>query len=127
MGGTEAFVFLTKDLYGNTVSLTKRTWEDHILVGHADMFGKESLVQCAIEAPTAIYESPRGTNRFLFDKYDVVPNSDRLVRAVVAYEAADIEEGSTTGIIVTTWMPRKATAGPVGKLRYFSGIRRGNR
>jgi len=121
--GTEDFVFRTKDPYGNTVDLLRRRWEEKILFGHADMVGKEGLVRVTIEEPTVIYESPVGTNRFVFDRYDLMLPRKNIVRAVVEYGARDIEGGNTGGTVVTAYTPLEARAGLVGKPKYFSGRR----
>jgi hypothetical protein len=67
----------------NTVALHENTWEQHILLNHPELQGKEQSVQEVAETPSAVYASNSLVTDYLFVKAGVVDSAGRLLRVVV--------------------------------------------
>lgn len=116
--------FQTADFWGNTVTLSESTWT-HILRGHPDMSGHSEAIEKAVKEPTIVSESTTDSEALIFDGYNMMRPSSRIVRVVVRYECRDnVKSGSTNGLVATAYGPLTASTGNVGTIIYFSGAAR---
>ena len=117
-------IFKTSDYWGNGVSLPHGTW-DHVLRSHPEMRDKLDLIGEVVTNPHLISESSIQKNTLIFDGYNRVPQSSRIMRVVVRYEdRTAVESGSTNGNITTAYGPLTADTGKLGKVIYFAGLQR---
>jgi hypothetical protein len=67
----------------NRAILYSDTWHHHILKGHPELQGKESLVEEVVRRPSAIFASNTLSSGYIFVKASVTDFSGRLLRVVV--------------------------------------------
>jgi hypothetical protein len=89
----------TTDPRGQTVVCTHLRWVNHILAEHANMRGRESEVQRAIEQPVpVIYQDAQFSNRQVY--YGHTTARVQYVKVVVEFEDDD-EPGQVITAFVT--------------------------
>ncbi len=122
--GLPEIVFKERDKWGNPVLLYEREWQ-HIRKFHPEMLKVLGALPAVLVDPSLVSESTIEPNTLIFDSYNILGGSDRILRVVVRYEKRElIEEGKTLGSVATAYGPTTAATGNVGKVIYFSGIRR---
>ena len=96
-------LFDVSDPRGYTVSCSKDQWENHIILGHPEVSGKESLVQSAISDPDIIFKSDEYNDRDVyFRKIDAVDNQMKVI----------VKMTSNFGDVITAF-PRKGVKGGI--------------
>jgi hypothetical protein len=112
-------LFLTKDPFGNPVSLSHSTWAHVIL--HKDMIGLERKVKLAVENPSRIYESRSHEDRLIFHAENLLAPRFNVVRVIVAYvDISGVTGGSTSGEVITAFtpLPTNEFSGNIGPMIY---------
>lgn len=111
-----AVVFVIADKDGVPVTLTRRQWEEHILVGHPNMARHLEALKQAIADPDYILQSDRRTDTRLLYRLGATEGrfSDLYVVAVVRYTAQE-------GFVRTAYLAFQPVAG--GKVLWIRARR----
>jgi hypothetical protein len=104
-----SLIFTTLDPLGQEVTLYTGTWNDHIVVGHVEMVGLDSLVRQAIEDPYQIRQSTLHPTAYRFEFTDL----SMTIGVIVTY-AGPILSASQTGMINTAY--------PIQPAKYASQV-----
>ena len=98
-----AAIFQQTDIFGNLVELSPETWTYHIITGHPEMAGYESIVQQAIKDPFQVCESTQYDSGAVFFSAPGVGPSVEVIRAIVLYQDWSYLKGASTGIVATAY------------------------
>jgi hypothetical protein len=98
-----AAVFTTNDYFGNQVVLLRSTWDEHVLDGHPEMGGYESLVKSVVFDPEEIRLSTLSTTALAFISAPGTGPSPQGIRALVDYTNRYFEKGGGSGLISTAY------------------------
>jgi len=102
-------IFEVRSPLGYIVICSQVTWEQHVLIGHPVMQGKENELKSTIEAPDYIFESEEHPkDRNVYFKYNAL--SRKYIKAVTKGDLF-------IHYIVSAWLQNELK-GNIGGLKY---------
>ncbi|MEW6275565.1 MAG: hypothetical protein AB1556_10720 [Bacillota bacterium] len=97
-------LFAVKDPLGRTVGLSKKVWEEHIVIRHPEFVNQVNEVKHAVEKPDVISSSSRKENRDTYYKLGAIKKYPKLyITVIVEFEqnAGEIKTAHLSGSIVS--------------------------
>jgi hypothetical protein len=97
-----ANIFSTTDIFGKSVSLSRSTWENHIVKGHPEMTCNEAAVKKTVEEPSLVVGSTWSTSSSLYFSKVAESTMPHLYTGVVVDAIGD-----NKGMVTTAYFTKK--------------------
>ena len=105
-------LFTTISPMGYTVDCLQTQWDNHILIAHPNMKGKENVVESVISNPTAVYNSAEFPSRDIYFSESGNTNAKlRMCKVIVETDTDNVAR------IISAWM-QPNISGNIGGIKY---------
>jgi hypothetical protein len=99
------------DYEGRRVTLSEKTWEDHLQARHPEMRGQDRAIETTIVRPDQANHAPGFADREVLYRKGVLPPPDKndYVKVIVQYH--DYGGGQMVGFVVTAFAVEEISSG----------------